>query len=205
MAKLKSWWFILMLCLACDALAEMTPSPLADASKKASAKAGPLVDKETESKALELVRAHLPELQEMLKRLRSQEPRQYDRAVRDLARSARRLEGAKSRDERLFDIEVKLLKAQSQVNLLTAKLKVRDSQPDRRRLRASLKRLNQLKIVRAQYDVKVFQERLERTEKLLDEAQERLATALHDDTDLENTYLGLLDKAGRQPTESSPE
>lgn len=158
--------------------------------------AQPAVDQETEAKALKLVQAHLPELKDVLKRLRVREPREYDRAVRDLVKSARKLEQAKNRDERLFDLEVELLKSQNQVNLLTAKLKVRDSKTDRKKLRESLDRLNTAQVLRAQYDVDVYTERLERAQKLLEVAEKRLKSKR--DIDIDKSYSGLLRKAGRE-------
>lgn len=162
--------------------------------------AEPAVDSETEAKSLQLVETHLPELRPVLKRLRSKEPREYDRAIRDLAKSARKLELAKNRDERLYEIEVETLKAQNQVNLLTACLKVRDNQADRKRLREAAARLQQAQLVRARYDVELFRQRLERAQQQLDAAQGRLESKESDaDEQLEKLYQVLLRKAGREP------
>ena len=75
---------------------------------------------ETEVLAWQLVETHLPELNIVLDRLRTGEPRQYQRAISDLARSAKKLEAFRKRDEQLFEIEVELLKTQHAVSLLTA-------------------------------------------------------------------------------------
>ena len=114
---------------------------------------------------------HLPELDAVLARLRSDQSREYDRAIRDLAKSARKLEVARNRDEQLYDLEVELLKAQNQVNLLTAKLKVRDSQSDRDHLRSSAARLQQAQIARAEYDLEQCRDRYERAKQQLDAAK----------------------------------
>ena len=157
------------------------------------------VDPEVETAALELVRAHLPRLKMLLERLRADHPRQYKQAINDLARSARRLEVAKNRDERLFEIEVETLKAQSAVNLLTAKLKVRDNGAERKQLRKAVERLHRSQITRAQYDVHSLQARLKRTEQQLKAAQDRLKTKRENSDQLtEKAYVGLLRKAGRQ-------
>lgn len=160
----------------------------------------PTVDQETEAKSLALVQAHLPELSPVLKRLRADQPREYDRAIRDLAKNARKLELAKNRDERLYDAEVELLKAQNEVNLLTAKLKVRDRQNDRKRLREAASRLQQAQLVRAQYDVEIFQQRLEKAQAQLDAAKGRLeAKQSNSQQQLDKLYQVLLRKAGREP------
>ena len=173
---------------------------LADSGKKATAKTPIPLDRDTEAKVNELVQSHLPELKSVLKRLAADQPRQYERAVRDLAKSARKLELAKNRDHRLHDIELELLKAQNAVNLLTAKLKVRDSQSDRKKLHASARRLQQAQIARAAYDVASIRTRLERTQQQLEAAEKRLESKEQDtDKQLEKSYLGMLRKAGRDP------
>lgn len=173
---------------------------LADTGKKPTPQSPIQVDRETESKSIGLVKAHLPELDDVLNRLRADQPRQYDRAIRDLAKSVRKLELAENRDEQLYEIELELLKAQTQVNLLTAKLKVRDSQSDRKKLRNSVARLHQAHLTRIQYDVELYRQRLARAKQQFDAAQERLETKQSDhEQQLEKSYQGLLRKAGREP------
>lgn len=175
------------------------PKSLADAGEKQAVQATPRVDRDTESKAIGLVKEHLPELEGMLKRLRTNQPRQYDRAIRDLAKSVRKLDIAKNRDEQLFEIELELLKAQNQVSLLTARLKVRDRQSDRGKLRESAARLHHAQIARIRYDIDLYRQRLERTKQQLDAATEQLETKqANSEEHLEKMYLGLLRKAGRE-------
>ena len=119
------------LCHVCAVEAEINSKSLADNGKKPTPQTQIQVDRDTEAKALALVKTHLPELNDVLGRLHTKQPRQYDRAIRDLAKSVRKLELAENRDQELYEIELELLKAQTQANLLTAKLKVRDSQSDR--------------------------------------------------------------------------
>lgn len=173
---------------------------LADSGKKSTPTTPIPVDRESEAKANELIQLHLPELKDVLKRLRADQPREYNRAIRDLSKSARKLELAKNRDERLYDIEVDLLKAQNQVNLLTAKLKVRDSESDRKQLRSSAEQLQRAQVARGEYDVEVLRARLERTQQQLGAAQKRLETRRNNTNEqIEKSYLGMLRKAGREP------
>lgn len=158
----------------------------------------PAVDAETERVARELVEAHLPSLKEILRRLHDNEPAEYAKAVRELARSARRLEIAQGRSERAFEIELELLQAQTEVNLLTARLRVRDNPRDRKQLRSAVARLQAAQIARANDDVQVLRERLARTEKQLELAQQRLQARQKNAAEqLEKTYSSLLRKAGR--------
>ncbi len=159
-------------------------------------------DPDVERAATHLVETHLPELKSVLAHLRSQQPREYGLAIRDLAKSARRLEAVKNRDQRLYDIEVELLQAQSDAKLLTAKLKVRDNEPDRKQLREAVQRLQQADIARAKYEIRTLQERLRKTQTLLDAAESRLTTK-QDEDQLEKSYLNFLRKAGRQPARKS--
>jgi hypothetical protein len=192
------------LLLLCAVMVCLNGKSLAQAGDDAASKAQPTIDQESETQALQLVETHLPELSEVLKRLQSKEPRHYDQAIRDLLKSARKLEQVKNRDERLYDIEVEVLKSQSAVNLLTAKLKVRDSQADRKSLREALKRLQEAQVTRAQYDVAIFQERLERTQDLLDAAKKRLESKQPGEAEFEERYMALLHKAGREKKASAP-
>ncbi len=163
-------------------------------------------DHHAELAATQLVESHLPELKSVLEHLRSDDPRQYNLAIRDLAKSARRLEASKNRDHELYDIEVELLQAQSSVRLLTAKLKVRDDQADRVRLREAAGRLHQAELNRAKYELRVLQERIDRTQKSLDAAKQRMSAKQDNYREqLETSYLGFLRKAGRLPDAPSGE
>ncbi len=164
------------------------------------------MDPQVESAALELVQTHLTELNGVLERLRADDPRQYVRAITDLAKSAKKLEVARNRDERLFEIEVETLQATNAVNLLTAKLKVRDNASDRKLLRKAVSRLQQAQLARAQYDVDALRTRLERTGQQLKSAQDRLDVKRQGgDQQLEKVYATFLRKAGRQVDPGSAE
>lgn len=197
-----TWMKTLALVMLCGATAmAIEPArilgPLADrAGSEDSAKSS---DGEVERRVLRLVQTHLPQLESVLQRLRADQPREYLHALRDLARSAKRLEATKKRDERLYEIEVDVLQSQTDVNLLTATLKVRDSQRDRKRLREAAARLQQSLIDRSAYDVDVLTQRLEKTQQQLRAAQQRLeAKSAQSDEQIEQAYLGMLKKAGRE-------
>ena len=167
---------------------------------KATADTLPGADAKTERSVLQLVRTHLPEIDRMLSRLRESNRADYQRAIRDLAKSVRKLELAKKRDEALFEIEVQILKARSNVNLLTAKLKLRDSDSDRHSLRKAGERLLQAEAARDQYDVRVLEERLANTKRQIDALKKRIADKKsHSDSVLEKNYVAYLRRAGLRP------
>ncbi|TWU57246.1 hypothetical protein [Rubripirellula reticaptiva] len=155
---------------------------------------------ESEAAVLLLVQSHLPQLAGMLDRLRDANPRQYERAIRDLSRWVKRLESAKKRDSKLHGIEVDLLKAETNVDLLSAKLKVRDDASDRNLLRDAVDQLHQAKTARVRYDVQLAADRLDRAKQQLQSANQKLKM-LEDSTeaDRQHAYVGLLRKSGRRP------
>lgn len=159
--------------------------------------------RETERIVQQLVQVHLPELTKVLSQLRSVQPQEYDRAIKDLAKAARKLEIAQNRDQRLFEIEVELLQAEHHASLLTAKLKVRDSESNRERLREAAKRLQQAQIARAEYEVEALRQRLARSQQQLESAVARLETRKSEAEDqLEKSFSSMLRKAGRDTKRS---
>lgn len=157
------------------------------------------LDREAEAKAIRMVESHLPELNPILQRLREKEPREYAKAIRDLARSEKKLELASHRNDGSFEIEVEWLQAQTEVNLLSARLKVRDNARDRKQLKTAVTRLQNAQVAKAEHEVKVFRDRLARAQKLLDAAEQRLKTKQENSDDqIEKMYTGLIRKAGRE-------
>jgi hypothetical protein len=76
---------------------------------------------EREAAALALVREHHPEVAELLDRLKGNRPAQYRRAIRELAQTSQRLAQWKERDPARYELELKLWKLQSKVQLLSAR------------------------------------------------------------------------------------
>lgn len=209
MVKTMTWKFLFSLAcwLVLTAPTGLAAGParrtLADATKAQGNQTtdDKAADSAAQSAAQQLVQQHLPELKPVLQRLRSSDPRQYQRAVNDLARSARKLETAKNRDERLYEIEVEALQARNAVNLLTAKLKVRDNQADRKSLRKAVERLQQSAIARVQYDVDTLQARMQGLQRQLQNAKQRLQSRTDEAAnEADRNYVLSLRKAGRRPT-----
>lgn len=166
------------------------------------------ISPESEARANQLVVSHLPELKNILRRLRESEQQEYAKAIHDLARSARKLELAESRADGGFEVELQLLKSQTKVNLLTARLRVRDSNRDRKQLRSALNRFHSAQIERTKYEVQALRNRLVHTQKQLASAEQRLESKQQLTTEqLEKNYLRLIRKAGREPdgrTDANP-
>ena len=155
---------------------------------------------QSEQLAMQLVSEHLPQLTPLLQQLKIDQTRQYERAIVDLARSAKKLSTAQKRDERLFQVELELLKAGTEANLITARLKVRDKVQDRNKLRDAVARLHSAKQVKMQYDVELLRTRLARDQTLLAAAEKNLSTFKEDSSNsVDAVYATLLRKADRKP------
>lgn len=184
--------------LAAEALAKNGSKSVAETGERHSGKASESLSRETELRVEELVESHLPALKAVLDRLRSVQPQEYNRAIRDLARSARKLEIAKNRDDRFFEVELELLQAQTETTLLLAKLKIRDNPSDKQRLKNAASRLQQAQLERAEYDVTASQQRLERAQQQLKAAEQRLAEQkAKSDEAFEKSFATMLRKIGR--------
>lgn len=82
------------------------------------------VTPEREAAVKTFVERNHPELAELLAHLRESRPQEYERAIRELHRTAERLAGIQERDHTQYDLELKLWTAQSRVQLVTAKLRM---------------------------------------------------------------------------------
>jgi exonuclease VII large subunit len=98
----------------------------------------PPVSAERETAALEFVKEHQPELARLLEYLRHKQPRQYQRAVRELARTADRLKMTRERDPQRYELELQAWQVRSRIDLLAARWKVQPDEKIKERLRAAI-------------------------------------------------------------------
>ncbi|MDA9934237.1 hypothetical protein N9B88_00575 [Rubripirellula sp.] len=154
----------------------------------------------SEQLAMLLVSEHLPQLTPLLEQLKTDQTRQYERAIVDLARSAKKLNAAQKRDDRLFQVELELLKADTEANLIAARLKVRDKLQDRNKLQDAVARLHAAKQVKMHYEVELLRKRLARDQTLLTAAEQNLSAFKQDlSNSVDAVYATLLRKADRKP------
>lgn len=155
--------------------------------------------KTVERNVIEMVHRHLPELEALLEQLKKKEPKQYEAAVRNLAKSQRRLQIAEKRGSQMFELEVRLVQTQTSINLLIAKLKVRDKEADRNALRAATKTLAELQLNKSQLELAQMKSRLAKLQETVNNAETRVEqqeSALKQG--LESSYQTYLRKAGRK-------
>ncbi|TVP99503.1 MAG: hypothetical protein EA381_09570 [Planctomycetaceae bacterium] len=106
-----------------------------------------------------LARQHLPELLPVLEYLREHEPERYERAMRELDRSAKRLEVQAKRGPAFLDNALRQWQVRGQIDLIRARLKVSPSDAGRRRLQAALRKQKEIEWERLQLDRTALVER----------------------------------------------
>ncbi|GEM_PF-5264034 len=183
-----------------------TPAvPPPDANPKPNDRSLPL-DAATERQVLAMVDQHLPDLKGMLDYLRSHAPEEYQQALRDLARRARRLKLALRRGERFYETELQTLKVENRIDLAVAKLRLKDEPSLRVQLRGDLRELQQLRTERLLLERDAIEQRVERATEQLAAAEKRLLESRRaGDAAAERAYENLvrkisLQKPGRQKT-----
>jgi chromosome segregation ATPase len=112
-----------------------------------------------ESIGLHLARTQFRELVPVLDHLRAKSPQQYERAVRDLERSAKKLDSIRRRDKKLFEIALREWKTRGQIDLLKAKLKVKASESDRKAVLEHLRTLRETELDRISRELALLDER----------------------------------------------
>jgi len=162
-----------------------------------------LVQLEKEVKPL--LEDHLPDLIPLVNRLKIGQPKLYYHALVQLGGAARRVESAQSKSPVLHEIELEALKANTQVNLIGARLQVRDSKRDRQELQTAVQRLYDAEERRLEWVVSQIEDRVEMVQQQLETATQRLAEKRRGEADLiANQYERLLRKAGRNKSDPPP-
>ena|SRR5205823_2145790 len=122
-------------------------SPKKEAPKKEiKAKPAILVTPEREAAVLTFVQRNHAELTDLLAALKTNDPQQYERAIRDIFRTTERLALIQERDPLQYELEITAWTAQSRVELLAAKLKMESSDELIKQLRDALKTQNEARV-----------------------------------------------------------
>lgn len=106
--------------------------------KTAGEKNPPGITLEREAAVMTFVKQHHPELSELLIHLKEHSPNEYQRAVRDLFRTSERLAQIQERDSLTYELELKLWKARSRAQLISARLQMADNDELKKQLRVTL-------------------------------------------------------------------
>jgi hypothetical protein len=114
------------------------PRP-AGAKKDAKAKLPITITPEREAAALTFVQRNHAELADLLGYLKTSQPEEYQRAIKEIFRTTERLNQIQDRDPLQYELEVAAWAAQSRVQLLAAKLKMESNDELLKKLREALK------------------------------------------------------------------
>lgn len=133
----------------------------------------PASAEEQEQAALALVREHHPELGELLAKLKADNPKQYQQAVKELYRSSLRLSQFKENDPRRYELELKAWQLDSQVRLLAARLTMETRPELEEQLKASLLEREDVRIELLKLDRERTAERLEALDRQLSTHREQ--------------------------------
>ena len=164
-----------------------------------------------DSPGFELAKKHLNELLPVLKHLKNHSPHQYEKAMRDLDRSAKRLDSIKNRDSKLFDISVREWKTRGHVDLLKAKVRIKKSDVDQKEILQQLQLLRDIELERLERELAILderiaanEERVRQTKQMIDRGTE-LRTKLNaqrlqleSETIDENSYVYLRATSGNK-------
>jgi hypothetical protein len=126
---------------------------------------------EREATALNFLRAHHPELVELVERLKNSKPAEYERAIRESARTSDRLASLKQRDPERYALELEAWKLKSQIRLLAARASMQSQESLADEIRAALERQYEVRLKQLELDRADLAERLQRVETTIDNLQ----------------------------------
>src|SRR5262245_8078165 len=136
--------------------------PARSVSSKKDAKARPAIPftPEREAAVLTFVQRNHAELADLLAALKTNEPEQYERAIRDIFRTTEPLAQIQERDLLQYELEIAAWTAQSRVELLAAKLKMESSEELIKQLREALKVQNSARVALLKHERQKAADRL---------------------------------------------
>jgi hypothetical protein len=126
---------------------------------------------ERSATALSFVREHHPELVELLERLKRSNGSEYERAIRELARTSDRLSGMRARNPERYALELDLWKLKSQIQLLSARASLAPNEDLTSELRALIERQLEVRAAQLELERSELTERLDRVELALQAAE----------------------------------
>jgi hypothetical protein len=115
-------------------------------AKKAKPKRSGAVTAEQQKEVVRFVRQHHAELADLLEHLRSSSPVGYDKAIRDLWKARERLMQINERDRTRYELELDAWVIESKIQLLVARMAMKDDDVLREELRSLLGQRVDLKL-----------------------------------------------------------
>lgn len=137
-----------------------------------------LLTPEREAAALQFVREHHPELVDLLKGLKPSHPKQYQTAVTQLYQTSERLARIHETDPQRYEIELKLWKIKSRIQLLSARASLSGDTEFESELKAALAEQAQVQLQEMQMDRDRVAERLKNIDRMVDKFQANEQTTI---------------------------
>jgi hypothetical protein len=115
---------------------------------------------EREAAVMTFVKLNHPDLEMLLTHLKQSEPKEYEKAVRDLTRVIDRLAASKDRDADMYELELRSWKAQSRLQLLSARQAMGGSDDLRDEMREVIREQGEVRAEMLKREKQRIQERL---------------------------------------------
>jgi hypothetical protein len=144
-----------------------SPATRGAAKKEGKAKASLAVTPEREAAVMTFVQRNHAELADLLARLKTSQPHEYERAVREIFRTTERLALIQERDPLQYELEIAVWTAQSRVQLLAARLKMAATDELTKQLREALSAQAEAKLVLLKHERQRIADRLSKVEREL--------------------------------------
>jgi hypothetical protein len=135
-------------------------APPAGSASAKKAKPAITITAEREAAVLTFVQRNHAELADLLAVLKTNQPDEYDRAVRDIFRAMDRMNQIQERDPLQYELEVAAWATQSRVQLLAAKLKMGSTDELVKKLRDALATQNEAKLALLKHERQKASDRL---------------------------------------------
>lgn len=119
---------------------------------------------EREAAVMTFVKLNHPDLEMLLTHLKQSEPKEYEKAVRDLTRVIDRLAASKDRDADMYELELRSWKAQSRLQLLSARQAMGASDDLRDEMREVIREQGEVRTEILKREKQRIQDRLTRIE-----------------------------------------
>jgi len=170
------------------------PYAAAAALPEAEPRSLPRFTEEREAAALCFVKKHLPELVPFLEQLKKNNEGQYQREIREIFQATEWLADLRD-DERRYELELKIWKAENKASMLAAKLSTL-SEDERKKMEGELRDLAKSLV---ELDVQVLELKADQLDKELGEVKDELAKARENgDKQIKERYDQLLEKAQKR-------
>ncbi len=155
-----------------------TPARQPSAAKTPAKTPPVLLTPERETVALQFVHEHHPELVDLLKALKTSHPNQYHTAITQLFQTSERLARIHEIDPQRYEVELKLWKIKSRIQLLVARSSMsRDMEFDSQ-LKTALAEQAQVQLQEMQMDRDRAAERLKNLDRMVDKFQTNQQTTI---------------------------